>query len=216
MGLLEEHKNERKARILAAARRLIAEAGFDGLNMRALAEASRVSVPTLYNLFGSKHAILAAEMEATFAEVARAPRAVDPRDFVARTLARLDAGIDSLLAVPGYSRELVRVMLATRETDGLRQAIEERYIAMMAANLAAARADGELAGWVDPGVLARHLFFDFITALLGWASGALDDAGLRATAYYGMCMLVGGVAQGAAADELRRRAQKAQRHLKRR
>ena len=37
MGLIDEHKAERRARILAAARTLIAQRGYDGLTMRDLA-----------------------------------------------------------------------------------------------------------------------------------------------------------------------------------
>ncbi|MGH9362599.1 MAG: TetR/AcrR family transcriptional regulator, partial [Thermoanaerobaculia bacterium] len=74
MSLLEEHKAERRARILAAARELIAERGYEGLTMRDLAHASRVSVPTLYNLFGGKQAILLGELEETFERVVASTR----------------------------------------------------------------------------------------------------------------------------------------------
>jgi AcrR family transcriptional regulator len=60
MSLFEEHKAERRARIISAARELVTKHGYDGLTMRDLAAAARVSVPTLYNLFGGKDAILAA------------------------------------------------------------------------------------------------------------------------------------------------------------
>ncbi len=72
MNLFEEHKAERRARILAAARELIAERGYDGITMRDLARASRVSVPTLYDLFGGKQALLLGELEHTFAAVVAA------------------------------------------------------------------------------------------------------------------------------------------------
>ena len=42
MSLFDEHKAERRARILTAARKLIADRGYDGLTMRDLARASRV------------------------------------------------------------------------------------------------------------------------------------------------------------------------------
>src|SRR5215468_1746325 len=106
MGLLEEQKNERKSRILAAARKLIADRGYEALSMRTLARASRVSVPTLYNLFGSKHAILAAEMQETFANVARALGEAPSGDAIDRAGALLEAGLRNMLAVPEYNRAL--------------------------------------------------------------------------------------------------------------
>ena len=89
MGLLEDQKAERRARILASARRLIAERGFDGLTMRDLAAASRVSVPTLYNLFGGKQALLLGELESdaehpAASDATRARRTARRKDIVTR------------------------------------------------------------------------------------------------------------------------------------
>src|SRR6476646_1763308 len=179
MSLHEENKAERKSRIVAAARRLIAEHGFDGLNMRALADAARVSVPTLYNLFGSKHAILAAEMQEAFRNVAGALDLKKRGDAVERAGALLQAGIKNLVSVPGYYRELVHVMLSSRDPDDLRRAIEDQYVALMAGNLRAGQADGELADWFDAAALSREMFVTFMMLVLGWARGEIDDAGLE-------------------------------------
>src|SRR5688572_18582549 len=43
---------ERRQRILAAARAIVAARGYEALTMRELAQKSRVTVPTLYNLIG--------------------------------------------------------------------------------------------------------------------------------------------------------------------
>ena len=53
-----EQKAERRSRILAAAREIIAESGYPELTMRDLARQARVTVPTIYNLIGSKEAVL--------------------------------------------------------------------------------------------------------------------------------------------------------------
>src|SRR3569623_1888833 len=75
MSLFDEHKAERRERILAAARTLVAERGYEGLTMRDLARAAKVSVPTLYSLFGSKDAIIVTELEAMASSIARALQA---------------------------------------------------------------------------------------------------------------------------------------------
>ncbi len=49
---------KRRQRILAEARRAIAEHGFQELNTRSLAKSAGVSQPTLYNLIGNKDQIL--------------------------------------------------------------------------------------------------------------------------------------------------------------
>src|SRR5947209_19459743 len=94
MTLFDEHKAERRERILRAARKLVAARGYDGLTMRELADAARVSVPTLYNLFGSKDAILVAELQTIAARVAAAlPRGGE--GFFARGMAAFEAGTGS-------------------------------------------------------------------------------------------------------------------------
>ena len=63
MSLLNDQMAERRERILEAARAIIGERGYEGLTMRELAQASRVTVPTIYNLIGSKEAVLFAAVE---------------------------------------------------------------------------------------------------------------------------------------------------------
>ena len=216
MGLHEENKAERRSRIVAAARRLIAEHGYDGLNMRALANAARVSVPTLYNLFGSKHAILAAEMQEAFRNVAGALDLKKRGGAVERAATLLAAGIRNLVAVPDYYRQLVHVMLTSEETDELRHSIEDQYVALMAGNLRAGQADGELAEWFDADVLARQMFFTFMMVVLGWARGELDDEALQQVASYGQSMLLLGVTRGEGATRLVERTRRLQARLHRR
>ena len=45
---------------------MIAEKGFDSLNLRDLAEVSKVTVPTTYNLIGNKEEVLKALMPGAF------------------------------------------------------------------------------------------------------------------------------------------------------
>ena len=51
---------KRRETILAQARRVIVEQGFDALNLRDLAQDSGVTVPTIYNLIGNKEELLKA------------------------------------------------------------------------------------------------------------------------------------------------------------
>src|SRR5262245_6474359 len=99
MSLFDEHKAERRARIGKAARQLIAERGYEGLTMRDLAQKARVAVPTLYNLFGSKDAILIAELEAHANHVASQLR-LGGDSFFARGMAAFEAGMRVVEEVP--------------------------------------------------------------------------------------------------------------------
>lgn len=213
-SLLEHNKAERRRRILAAARKIIGKHGYDGLTMRDLAVASRVSVPTLYNLFGGKVAILAEEMQETFASIARTPMSSLHADFVDRVFAVYDAGFHEMLGKPGYYREVVRVFLTERETDALRRSVELRYIEAMADNLRAAQTTGELADWVDAELLSAQLFFHYMMSFLGWAKGDLDDDRVRSVAHYGLCMLLLGVVRGDSVRRLEKRLRDLQKTLR--
>jgi len=206
MSLFEEHKAERRARILAAARELVAERGYAGLTMRDLAQASRVSVPTLYNLFGGKQGLLLGELQEIFTAVVQGLEQARARSFVERALATCDAGDRALLAAPGHSRELILLFLTTSdETGPLRRATAEQYTDLMAGILRDGRAAGELADWVDPSVLSRRMFAHYTQAMIEWAQGELDADEFHDATRFGLCAMLLGFASGAAVRELRRR-----------
>ncbi len=202
MNLFEEHKAERRTRILAAARELIAERGYDGLTMRDLARASRVSVPTLYNLFGGKQALILGELESTFAAVVAGIATVRTGNVVDRALATCDAGNADLLAVPRYSRELILLFLTSPETAPVRRAAAERYAELMADVLRDGQKAGEIEAWVDPLVLSRRMFAHYQLTMIEWARGEIGADPFRAATRFGMCVMLLGVARGRARRQL--------------
>ena len=210
MTLFEEHKAERRARILAAARELIAERGYQGLTMRDLARASRVSVPTLYNLFGGKQALLLGELEHTFSAVVAAIANARDGDVVDRALATCDAGNADLLAVPRYSRELILLFLTSAETASLRRDAAEGYADLMADLLRDGQRAGDVEPWIDPAVLSRRMFAHYSLAMIEWARGEMDADAFRAVTRFGMCAMLLGVARGRARQRLAAELRRAQ------
>jgi AcrR family transcriptional regulator len=196
MSLFEENKAERRDRILRAARKLVAERGYDGLTMRDLARAARVSVPTLYNLFGGKDQILGAELEAAAGRVA-SQLPTGGTSFFARGMAAFEAGMRVVEESPEFYRALMKLFLTSPETTEVRHRTEYGYIAIMAANLTAARAAGQLAEWAEPEIAARHMFGAYVCAMMGWGAGELDDEQFRLAALSGVCHVMGSVARGA-------------------
>src|SRR5258708_6714145 len=53
-------------KVIDAAKRLFTEHGYPATTIEAIAEAADVSLPTLYRLFGSKRALLAAVLDTSF------------------------------------------------------------------------------------------------------------------------------------------------------
>ncbi len=76
----EAHGEDVRARILAAAARLIADGGRDAATTRAVAAAAAVQAPTIYRLFGDKRGLLDAVAEHAMAAFVaeKAARAPDP------------------------------------------------------------------------------------------------------------------------------------------
>jgi AcrR family transcriptional regulator len=195
MSLLDEHKAERRARIGKAARQLIAERGYEGLTMRDLAQKARVAVPTLYNLFGSKDAILVAELEASARQVASQLR-MGGDSFMARGMAAFEAGMKLVEEAPELYRACMNMFLTSPETAEMRRRVEDVYVAIMASNLAAAKAAGQLADWAQPSIVARHMFAAYSSAMIGWGLGEFDMRTFRLAALSGVCHLLAGVARG--------------------
>lgn len=210
MSLLEEHKAERRARIINAARALVTKHGYDGLTMRDLAAAARVSVPTLYNLFGSKDAILVAELERSAGVIAS--RLQQHGSFFARGMAAFEAGMDLIEQQPAFFRAVMRMFLTSPETGEMRRRSEEAFIAIMASNLRAAKQAGQLAAWAEPEVVARHMYGLYISCFLGWGLGELDLPSFRAAALSGICHLLIGVARGPFAAEVQARLETSSLH----
>ena len=206
MSLFEEQKAERRARIISAARTLVTKHGYDGLTMRDLAAAARVSVPTLYNLFGSKDAILVAELGRT--AVVIASRIQQQGSFFARGMAGFEAGMDMIEEQPAFFRAVMQMFFTSPESADMRRNTEVGYIAIMASYLRAAKQAGQLAEWAEPEVVARHMYGLYISWFLAWAADELDMKGFRAAAESGVCHLLMGVTRGPFAVEVEARLKK--------
>jgi AcrR family transcriptional regulator len=200
MSLFEEHKTERRTRIMAAARKLVVTKGYAGLTMRDLARAARVSVPTLYNLFGSKDAILVAELEASAPRIAA--RMIAGNSFFTRGMAAFEAGMELIEEAPEFHRAVMQMAMTSPETAPMRRRAEESYIAIMAGNLKLAKAADQLARWAEPEIVARHMFAQYMACFLAWGLGELDWKLFRTAALSGICHILAGVARGAFADEV--------------
>jgi AcrR family transcriptional regulator len=201
MSLFDEHKSERRRRILAVARKQLAKHGYDGLTMRDLAQAARVSVPTLYNLFGGKDTILAAAMAESVERVASLAVPADV-SFFGRAMIGFDAGMAMIADAPDFYRRLIPLFMTSPDAQPIRHRTEAGFHALMTANLAAARDARQLAPWAEPRVVAGHMWGQYMAAFLHWGTGGCDLDGFRIIALSGICHILIGVARGRFADEV--------------
>ena len=218
MSVLDQQMAERRERILEAARELVETRGYSGLTMRDLASASRVTVPTIYNLVGSKEEVLFAAVEEqtrVFAENLGRARG--------DLMAVVDATVKHLLRRPRYYRALVLVLLGAEPADPSRRHVDRSLALQIDLALAALAEAGELAVWVDRAVLGQRLHAHLDMTSIEWARGALAATSFQAAARFEAATTMIGVTTGASraafekiardsqAGALRRRDRTAQR-----
>lgn len=168
-------QRQRRARILAAARKLIANEGVEGVTIRDIAEISNLSVQTIYNLAGGRAQVVEAAISEHIFIMAERARLLDtyPNIF----LAVADLMWMHARQNPRYIRN------ATIACDGRDPALHSKVWRCNARSLRRLLNDihGETARLkgIDLDVLASH-----ITALMGaialeWARGLIELPELR-------------------------------------
>lgn len=206
MELRTRQMAERRERILAAAREIIGSSGYAGLSMRDLARQSRVTVPTIYNLVGSKDEVLFAAVEEQTARFVAGIEEAQGASPVDRVLSVHESCVRELLRLPRYYRALLMLLVTSEAAAPIRSRVAQALAGELARGIEALSRAGTLADWVEPEALRPLLQRNLNVASLQWASGDLADARLRPVALYGACCILAGVSVGESRDELLHRA----------
>ena len=202
IDLRSEQKQERRRRILEAAREIIAERGYQALTMRDLAAASRVTVPTIYNLVGSKEAVLSCAVSERTASFIAAIAAAQTRTPASGILAVVEANCAELLRLPEYYQSLLRLLLGSPNARDLRDGVTTAVVDSFGRGLEQMRAAGELAEWADVEALAVQLGSHLRITALDWAAGNSEDQAMRAASLLGTSLMILGLASGESRREL--------------
>ncbi|WP_419826405.1 TetR/AcrR family transcriptional regulator [Sphingomonas sp.] len=156
-------REERRQRLVHAARKLLAESGAEGFSMATLAKQAGLSLATPYNLFGSKaailHAVFAAEVEGLHRSVGK----VDARD-PARIAFRVAARIAEVFSrKPDFYRGLSHSlsMLGSDEFQRLVVPLSDTMLTPMVRALA------------DAGILRAAIPADVLDVQIAYAAGSV-------------------------------------------
>ena len=153
IGRREQAKAERRSRIVQATYALLREVGMDGISIKLVAERAEVSAATVYNLFGTKNAILKQVLD------------LDLEQFEIR-VARLKSA-DALQRI--FDAVHVAARLYQEDPGFYRATMLVRPVAD-APDVYAARRDPRLAFWrsmVEGAVAEGHLRRDVNDEVLG-------------------------------------------------
>ncbi len=173
MGRREDNKAEKRARIIAAAKDIIATQGIESCTMRYLAEVAELSPRTAYNLFESKTDILIAILLEGFEPLLQ--RDADEGDGLV-----VERMVEQLNRIPGdfgpqqeFYRGIHWAIMRSDDTQAKEQARQTVQL-LVASRVAELHQCGELQTDCDTDGLTQHLSV-LVPAILGmWADEQLS------------------------------------------
>ena len=192
-GRREQGKARRRRRILDAAAELVEAEGLDGVTMRGLSEAARVSYATVYNLVGAKEDVLVAVLRAGLEDLGAQLAEVDSPDPLDRARAVVAGVVDHFVARPALYRALVQAV-HDPATGARGLPIRRRTIAIYESSIRDAMEQGSLRDDLDAHVLGVHVTLAVNGVIRRWAAAEIDAAGFRAEADYALRVALLGVA----------------------
>ena len=199
MNLITENRLARRAAIMESARQMIAEKGYEAITIRELAEACRVSVPTLYNQFGRKDQLLAAAIEDHFVREPGQDSIKTNLIGLDRIFAIFDFITNQFLEAPAFHRRLLEAFGSLDSVQQVQRSITESLAHEITCELSGMQQRKELAPWVDVELLAGQVTTAFVSSTILWGSGGIKENQLTASVQYGTGLVLSGVVAGESA-----------------
>ncbi|MBI1179367.1 MAG: TetR family transcriptional regulator [Alphaproteobacteria bacterium] len=202
----------RRSRVLEEARKLIGEAGYDGVTMRLLAERSQVASATLYNIYGNKETLVATAVSELFEEqIERATQ--ECGQGVDGALKRLDWIAGEILRMPEYARAMVTVYFSTTADSTVRDLLRNMSMTNYIYFLDLLRRQGQLEEWVNVDLVADEIANQEFAVVHDWAIGRVDSARLATRQKYTLLLTLGSVTCGPIARLVQTRLKELQEEL---
>jgi TetR/AcrR family transcriptional regulator, cholesterol catabolism regulator len=198
----------RESSILAAARLELTEKGYEGVTMEALALRAGVVKKTLYNLYGSKDALLIAAISEVIAAY-RGPAGGAERGIPAMIASRVAAS-RQIAATPEYADAMARALGQAGPGHPLVRVLLQDAVADCVLHLEAARADRELVPDVDIAEVAEQLISQVWGLILLWQKGLVPLCEFERRAVRGLLIPLLAVTRGARRRMLQELLQPAQ------
>jgi len=167
----------KRGQILRELRRQIGVQGIAGITMRDLALASGVATKTLYNLFGSKDALISESVRDTYKSVMGAITQSD-RDLDAfeQLISYASASAQFNLAEPIYTRAMIYAYYSADTSLGSFHQDFHNYIGGAFKDLLLQmRQTGDLQPWSPPHVIARQIVESLISTAAEWTKDIWQD-----------------------------------------
>jgi TetR/AcrR family transcriptional regulator len=149
--MFERLPEDKRLRVLLAAKRAFADRGFAGANVNLIAESAGISVGSLYKYFRTKEDIFRAIIESSHDYLEATIGGIMEREkgFGDRVRAILEAAVESSLADPDMVR--IYISCTTEELSSLAAGLSRSIESVAATRYRAMVAEAKLAGEVEGG-----------------------------------------------------------------
>lgn len=164
----------RRLRILEAARNLAIEGGYDGVQMRDVADRAEVALGTLYRYFRSKVELLIAVMHHETSRLAGrlAARPATGDTAAERVDAVLQRGVRALRREPRLAEAMVRALMVA---DPSTADDVDRVTQLMTDAVTRAMQGPDRSASPDDPAIARVLEQVWLSAMVAWTSGRATE-----------------------------------------
>ena len=166
---------EQQKRVLLHTRKLLAEEGYEGLQMRVLAERASVAPMTLYNRFGNKDDLILAALQELLAELAVRVNASGKQGI---ELIVHNAGViaDQILDTPRYAKAMALMLFNGQPDSPIVQTLLQTSFEQALSNITEMQDHGELTNEVGSKLLARGLSAAGWSTILLWMKRLIPDS----------------------------------------
>jgi AcrR family transcriptional regulator len=191
VGRREEAKQERRDRIVAAARDLIRQVGVDGISMKGVATRAHVSQSTIYNLFESKEHVLSRVFNDAFGQYLAAVAERASPEPLQRFFDAVDIAAEFYSADAPFYRS--SVWLVDADSD-YKLALQKPRFGFFRDLVSQAIEGGVLGRETDAYVLGLMVVPMFSAPYQAWAGGWLSIEEFQARAKLGISIVLKGFA----------------------
>lgn len=191
-----ERQLQRRAKILKVVRRLVSKVGYDGLTMRGLAEAAKVSPKTLYNLYQSKDELLLSSLDDLLTGLiksVRQTRDVKGFDFL---FLRQQMFSEEIMRSPGYAGAMTQALFRAKPEDKLVNTLLTIPIREVLIQLSYEKRQGSLIEGLELDPVARHIVIQDWCMLLLWSKETIDLEQIQGEKKRSLLMTLVGISKG--------------------
>ncbi|MDH3644304.1 MAG: TetR family transcriptional regulator [Gammaproteobacteria bacterium] len=160
-------QRERRKRILDTVRDQLSKNGYDGINMRDLAAAAKVSPTTLYNLYENKDALILSALQDQLARIGRSV-ATSPAHGLDWMLESNQAVARQLVETPQWAAAITRLLVQAKPEDPITRTLMVDGAGALAESLQAMIAARELSAETDIGSLQNSITGAGWAAIIMW------------------------------------------------